>query len=68
MSLRMPKKWKMPIEVSKPDPSINLGYCKKDRQGWKYLDKNLIMQFFDEIDDTLIYNNKIKSIWVVNDF
>jgi len=58
MTQPMPKKWTPPIEPSKPNPSIMLGYRISGRQGWKYLDKDLIMQFFDEVDDTLIYNNE----------
>jgi len=53
----MPKKWEMPLEVSKPDPSIVFDSRIIGEHCWNYLDKNLIMQFFDEIDDTLIYNN-----------
>lgn len=61
MSRRMPKKWEMPQEFSKPDPSIVFGFRITGRQGWKYLDKDLIMQFFDEVDDTLIYNSEYGS-------
>jgi len=57
MPLRMPKNWEAPHDVFKSDPSIILGFRIPGRQGWKYLDKDLIMQLFDEIDDTLIYNS-----------
>jgi hypothetical protein len=65
MSLRMPKKWNIPLEFYKPNPSIVLPNSlhmidlrTHDYQSCKYLNKNLIDQFFDEIDDTLIYNSE----------
>jgi hypothetical protein len=36
---------------SEPDPSIKA-------QGWKFFEKKLFTQFFDEIDDFLIYNEE----------
>ena len=57
MTLRMPKKWVVPAKFSLPNPSINLESCIKGRQDWKYLDKSLVDQLFDEIDDMLISND-----------
>jgi hypothetical protein len=57
MSLKLPKKWKQPLNIPEPDPSIDLSSCVSGKIGFKYMFDKLIMQFFDEIDDLLIYKN-----------
>lgn len=54
----MPKQSEPPLVAPQPDPSIDKKLYISKAQGWKFLAKKLITQFFEEIDDCLIYNEE----------
>jgi hypothetical protein len=56
--LRMPKQSEPQRIAPQPDPSIDVKLYSSKAQGWKFLAKKLITQFFEEIDDFLIYNEE----------